>query len=102
MARAKILTALAANEYEMLQFYCKGGDLEKAKKLLDDLRKEILFTESESITSLYLSTMTDSYVELGLKKKFDPSSFNKYKQINSDTDSKVVPNINVDTNSNKK
>ncbi|MEI6079490.1 MAG: hypothetical protein WCQ53_02470, partial [bacterium] len=100
--RAKILTALATNEYDKLKLYCSVNDLEKANKLLDDLRKEILFTESKAITSLYLTTMTDSYVELGLKKKFDPSAFNKYKQVSSDTNSNVVPNVNVDTNGNKK
>ncbi|MEI6093363.1 MAG: hypothetical protein WCQ47_06740, partial [bacterium] len=68
--RGEILTAIASHVYGKLSDNCDKQELEEANKVLDALRKKMLFgPKQESIPTILLVKMTDAYFELGLKKK---------------------------------
>lgn len=69
--RSDVLAAIADYLYEQLSSKCNATELEEAKKILDGVRRKMLFSKQESISTLMIFKMTETYTQLGLKKKID-------------------------------
>lgn len=69
--RSDILGAIANYLYGQLSSKSSSAELEEANKILDGVRRKMLFSNQESISTLIIVKMTEVYTELGLKKKID-------------------------------